>query len=258
MAGNAESTCRAIAEYLGAQLAIETRFVDGIPWQAREAMLDAGDIQLCWICGLPYVWKADAPDASIELCVVPVMRHARYENRPVYFSDVVVRRDSAFDSFSDLRGAAWAYNEPRSHSGYNVVRHHLAQLGETGGYFGSAIESGAHQASLRMIAGGEIDASAIDSTVLETELRRYPELEPQIRIVETLGPSPMPPWVMHRSVPAELRAAVTDVLLGMHADPHGAAILAQWGIAHFTAAADALYDPIRSMSREAQAVSLAR
>jgi phosphonate transport system substrate-binding protein len=197
----------------------------GLPWQAREALLDAGEIQLCWICGLPYVWYADAPDSSITLCAVPVMRRARYEAKPVDFSDV-------------------------------VVRHHLSQLGETSGYFGSSVESGAHQESLRMIIRGEIDASAIDSTVLETELHRFAHLQSEIRIIDTLGPSPMPPWVMHRSVAPELRAAVADALLGMHRDSRGRAILDQWGISHFCGASDSHYDPIREMSRQAQAVSL--
>lgn len=256
MAGNAESTCRAIAHHIAARLEIGVRFVDGIPWREREAMLDAGSIHLCWICGLPYVWKVDAPDASIEVCAVPVMLNARYAGQPVYYSDVVVRRDSAFAAFDDLRGASWAYNEPRSHSGYNVVRHHLSELGVDGGFFGRVVESGAHQASLAMIADGTIDASAIDSTVLEEELRRRPALESKIRTVATLGPSPMPPWVMHKSVPAALRIAVTGALLDMHGDETGRAILAQWGISHFTAVSDSHYDPIRTMARAAEGVSL--
>jgi phosphonate transport system substrate-binding protein len=90
---------------------------------------------------------------------------ACYKDRPVYFSDVVVRRDSKFHTFADLRGASWAYNEPGSHSGYNVVGYHLATLGEGSGYFGQVVESGAHQVSLQMILDGRIDASAIDSLV---------------------------------------------------------------------------------------------
>src|ERR1700687_1923367 len=255
MAGNAESTCRAIARYIGEKLRIETCFIDGMPWPAREALLDQGRIQLCWICGLPYVWKADAGEA-VELCAVPVMRHKRYANEAVYFSDVVVRRDSRFESFADLRGASWAYNEPRSHSGHNVVRHHLSRIGETAGYFGDIIESGAHQTSLEMIVDGKVDASAIDSTVLEAELRRLPALDSEIRIVETLGPSPMPPWVVHKSVPLELRAALRRVLLEMHEDVQANAILEEWGISHFAPAVDALYDPIRKMSAEERHVTL--
>ena len=256
MAENADPTCRAIVQYVGSKVGIKTEFVVDMPWEEREALFDAGEIDVCWICGLPYVWKVDAGRPDIELCAVPVMRLARYGNAPVYFSDVVVRRDSSFKSFEDLRGATWAFNERNSHSGYNVVRHHLASLGETGAYFSRAVESGAHQQSLRMILAGEIDASAIDSTVLEAELRHNPSIGAQIRIIGTLGPSPMPPWVMHRNLPQALRAAVKAALLGMHDDPDGRAILGGWGISHFVPAEHAHYRPIQDMARDAEAVAL--
>jgi len=257
MAENAEATCRAIVAWLGRRLALRAEFVDGIPWEEREALLDAGRIHVCWICGLPYAWKADAANAAVEPCAVPVMRGARYADRPVYFSDVVVHRASTYSSFADLRGAAWAYNEPRSHSGHNVVRHHLATLGHRSGYFGRVVESGAHQRSLRMIADGEIDASAIDSTVLEAELARRPELARDVKVIATLGPSPMPPWVMLKSLPQDLRDDLRAALLYMHRDAQGAAILASWRIARFVAAADADYDPLRQMANAAANVRLA-
>lgn len=257
MAENADDTCRAIASYVGKRLGMATRFVDDVPWPVREARLDAQEIQLCWLCGLPYVWKADAIAPVIALCVAPVMQSARYADRPVYYSDVVVRRDSRFQAFADLQGGTWAYNEPRSHSGYNVVAHHLARLGVPAGYFSRAVESGAHQVSLRMIANGEVDAAAIDSTVLEAELARTPALGDAIRVIDTLGPSPMPPWVVATSLPPALRQSIADLLLGMHHDDAGRAILATWGIARFAAASDRDYDAIRDMARAAAGVTLA-
>jgi len=258
MADNAEATCRAITAYLGDKLGIVTEFIDCIPWQDRERQLDAGRIHVCWLCGLPYIWKADSADAAIEPCVAPVMAAQRYAGAPVYYSDIVVHRDSRYHNFSDLRGAAWAYNEPHSHSGFNVVRHHLATLGETDGYFGRAVESGAHQVSLRMIIQAQIDASAVDSTVLEAELARTPQLRNKIRIIDSLGPSPMPPWVLHKSLAAGLRMDIRDALLAMHTDSAGTRILAQWGIAHFAAVEDAAYDPIRTMAQQADGIALAR
>jgi phosphonate transport system substrate-binding protein len=257
MAENADATCRAIAAYVGDRLGMAAEFVDDVPWPAREALLDAQEIQLCWLCGLPYVWKADADAPVIELCVAPVMQSARYADRPVYFSDVVVRGDSRFQAFTDLRGGTWAYNEPRSHSGYNVVAHHLAQLGAPADFFGRAVESGAHQTSLRMIANGEVDAAAIDSTVLEAELACFPALGDLIRVIDTLGPSPMPPWVVATSLPPALRQSIANVLLGMHHDATGRAILATWGIARFATTVDRDYDAIRVMARAAAAVRLA-
>jgi phosphonate transport system substrate-binding protein len=90
MAPNADRMCRAIVDMLGRELAMPVHWIDEVPWYEREGMLDAGEIDLCWICGLPYVDKANR-GAAIAACVAPVMRHPRYGGAAVYFSDVVVR-----------------------------------------------------------------------------------------------------------------------------------------------------------------------
>jgi phosphonate transport system substrate-binding protein len=256
MAANADSTCRAIAAYLGDRLSIPTQFINNIPWQQREQLFDLHEIQLCWICGLPYVWKADAPDARIEPLVAPVMQGDRYQGRPIYFSDVIVRYNSSYQNFLDLRGTVWAYNEPRSHSGYLVTRAHLAILQEHG-FFGQAVESGAHQTSLQWLLDGKIDATAIDSTVLETELRQRPHLRSQLRTIETLGPSPAPVWIVSTTVPVGLRQQLRSLFQNLHTDPQGQRILESAAIARFVAVGDRDYDPIREMARLAESVHLA-
>jgi phosphonate transport system substrate-binding protein len=256
MAPNADDTCRAIAAYIARKLGQRTEFVDGISWRERERQFDAGEIQLCWLCGLPYVWKADTLSPAIELVAAPVMLAPRYAGMARYFSDVVVHAHSRYQAFDELRGASWAYNETNSHSGYNVVRHHLNRLGESSGYFGTAIESGAHQVSLRMIINRDIDAAAIDSTVLENELARAPDLRRDIRVIDTLGPSPMPPWVMRAGLPHAMKQALRTTFLQMHADEAGFKILQSWGIARFDPVDDVAYDPIRLMAAGAEKVQL--
>ena len=168
-AGNTVPISRALARYLRQRLGQPVRFLDGADWRASYAAIAAGEIDIGWICGRPYV-ELLAAGAPISLLAAPVMAGARYGGRPIYFSDVVVRRDSRFQSFADLRGASWATNEPGSQSGYHVTRYHLARLGEMGRYFGRAVASGGHARSLQMVLAGEVDASAIDSTVLELSL----------------------------------------------------------------------------------------
>ena len=194
--------------------------------------------------------------APIELLAAPVMADARYAQRPVYYSDVVVQRTSPFRTCADLRGARWAYNEPDSHSGCGVVRGYLAGLAETNGYFGQVVESGAHQTSLQMILDGAIDGAAIDSTVLELELRRQPALTAQIRTIATLGPSPSPPWVVRSTVPAELRSALRQTLCQMQLEPRGRSILERIHMSRLAAVADHDYDPIRVTAQRAHSVRL--
>lgn len=255
-APNADPVCQAITEYLAKKLAITTTFINDIPWEERGHLLDQGEIQVGWICGLPYVRKVDQPEAHLELLAAPVMQGSRYQNRPIYFSDVVVHRDSPFRSFADLRGASWAYNEPGSQSGYNITRYHLATLGETSGYFGRVIKAGAHQVALQMVLKRQVDASAIDSTVLETELQRQPQLGQQLRIIEILGPSPIPPWVISKTVPQPLRQALREALIGMAQAPAGQVILAAGQMARFAQVEDQDYDRIREMARLASRVNL--
>jgi ABC-type phosphate/phosphonate transport system substrate-binding protein len=252
----AEFICRDIAGYIAERLALRTEYIGGMPWQARERLLDAGQIDVAWICGAPYVWKVDRAAPRIELLAAPVMAAARYRQLPVYYSDVVVHAESGFHSFAGLHGAAWAYNEPRSHSGYHIVRYALAARAATAGYFGRVVESGAHQATLRLILDREVDTSAIDSTVLELAYQREPWLHERLRVVDTFGPSPIPPWVVGLHVAPELRQALRDLLLRMHADPQGRAILHAGQMARFVAVADRDYDPIRRMLKAGEGVKL--
>jgi len=254
MAGNADLMYREIAGYLARRTGVRLEVVESVPWQERERLLDEGQVHVAFICGLPYVHKVDRVDSTIELLAAPVMQGARYEGRPIYFSDVVVRRDSPFESFADLRGATWSYNEPSSQSGYNLIRCHLARLGERSGYFGRVVEAGAHQMSLQMVLSGAVDASAIDSIVLELELKLRPDLAPLLRVVETLGPSTIPPAVVSTRVPPPIRRRLREALLRMHEDEAGYHILEAGMVARFVEIDDTAYDSIRAMAMEADLV----
>lgn len=256
MAENCEPFCQNITAYIQSRLGIKTAYVNDIPWQERERLFDEGQIQILWLCGLPYVHKADLRESDMELLAVPVPADPRYQGRAIYFSDVIVRTESPFKTFAELRGKVWAYNEPRSHSGYNVVRAYLSSLVDGSGFFAKAVESGAHTASLAMVIEGCVDCAAIDSTVLEWFLSEHHDLPQRIRMIETFGPSPIPPWVISRRVPEADRERLRKLFLQMDEDPRGRPILSGGRMARFVAASDTDYDPIRSMARAAEQITL--
>jgi phosphonate transport system substrate-binding protein len=94
-----------------------------------------------------------------------------------------------------LAGKIFCYNDPGSNSGYHLLRDRLMQAGCPSHFFGKVIQSGSHQHSIAWVAEGKADCAAIDSTVLEQELRNLPERSPQLRIIESIGPCPMPPLI---------------------------------------------------------------
>jgi phosphonate transport system substrate-binding protein len=256
LADNTHVAGQAVTNYIGQKLGIKAEFVVDIHWQERKRLLDNGQIQLGWICGLLYVMKADQHDPQLELLAAPVMRDPRYQGQPVYYSDVIVQRDSPFNSFDDLKGVCWVYNEPGSYSGYTIVCHHLVKRDESLDFFGKVRKSGAHLNSLQMLIDGRADVAAIDSTVLDYEMRRRPTLARKLRVIETLGPSPVPPWVISLKLPQELRSRLRELLLAMHIDPEGQALLANGEVSRFMSATDDGYQSLRDVANEARPVAL--
>lgn len=256
MSENEAFMLKAVADYAGARLGLPVTVSDLPAWAEREAAFDRGDIDVVWICGLPYVWKADRQGNDIELLAAPVIAGDRYRDQPIYFSEVLVRADSGYRRFEDLRGGRWGFNEPGSHSGYNIARHRLSGLDAPERFFGQTVMTGSHLASLSAILDGHIDASAIDSIVLELYLRDHPADTARFRSLETLGPSPIPPLVIRRSVPAELRAELRRLLLEMHLEAQGQAALAGGPVRRYAGVSDTDYDPIRQVDRLASTVAL--
>jgi phosphonate transport system substrate-binding protein len=243
LAPNMLPVYRFTMEHLSRQLGCEIELAVGVDYdEIRQA-------DLAFICGLPYVLYT-APyevDAPLEALVAPVLQGERFQDRPIYFSDVIVRQDSPFQSFADLRGRTWAYNEPQSQSGYGITRYWLVKLGETNGYFSKVVQSGFHQRSIEMVRNGEVDASAIDAQVLAVELRDHPQLGGQLRVIDSLGPSSIQPLAAASHLPTTLKQDIQAILAEFHHDPAGRAVLDRGFIDHFVAVCDTDYDDIRAM-----------
>jgi phosphonate transport system substrate-binding protein len=214
-----------------------------------------GQADVGFLCGLLYVHASEMTDCPFELLAAPVLAGARYQSLPIYFSDVVVRKDSPYASFADLEGCIWAYNEGASHSGCNLVNYTLLKRQLSPNYFGRRVKSGSHLNSLRMVLNGEADAAAIDSHVLALALRRDAQLAARLRIIEALGPSAIPPVVVARDLEPAIKRSLLEFLTTMHCDPFSARILLEGGIERFVPVCNEHYDDIRTMLAHVQATN---
>jgi phosphonate transport system substrate-binding protein len=160
----------------------------------------ADESALYFMCGLPLTRLEHAAPGHLVPIAAPVMRAPRYAGKPIYFADVIVRADSLYQTFADLRGSAFSYNDSGSQSGYHAVRSYMVQTGRIKGYFSRVIRSGSHLNSIQCVLQGEADCAAIDSLVLEQALAANPALASKLRIVESIGPFPNPPIVASRQL----------------------------------------------------------
>lgn len=243
LAPNIMPVYEAVTEEVGRRLGIETELFIETDYEACAR----DENEVCFVCSLPYAEFERQGIAPAIPIAAPVLMGERYAGRPIYFSDVIVHRDSPFQSFLDLRGHSWAYNEPLSHSGYGITRYHPVEIGETHGFFSEVIEAGFHETSMRLVAAQEVDASAIDSQVLAMAMRDHPSLARSRRIIDSFGPSTIQPVAVSKRVPVKLCAEIQQVLMTMHEDPATRELLALGMVERFAPVDASSYDDIRMM-----------
>jgi len=89
-----------------------------------------------------------------DLCGVDVAFKAVRRGWSVYWTMIVVARDSDIQSLEDLEGKKWAYPDAGSTSGYLVPAVMLKEAGITAG---ETLEAGGHPESVRAVYNGEAD-----------------------------------------------------------------------------------------------------
>jgi len=240
----------AVAERLASALGVSTRLAcdesrsapepgECDPFLAREA--DVG-----FLCAPGYLWLAARRPPTVELVPAAfVFDDARNGDRPVYFADVVVPSASPTRTLADLAGARWVYNDPCSLSGYFSVLDALERLGAGQEFFASERAIGSHHAALRALESGAADVAAIDSNTLLLERRRGAARG--VRVLASLGPYPVQPVVVRRTLAPALARALAPALLTMHRSEAGRSALARCGVRRFAPIARADYEPERAL-----------
>jgi phosphonate transport system substrate-binding protein len=89
-----------------------------------------------------------------QLCGVDVAFKAVRFGFPVYWTQVLVARDSDIQTLADLEGKKWGYGDVGSTSGYMVP---LVMLQEAGITPGEQIQTGGHNQSAQALYNGEVD-----------------------------------------------------------------------------------------------------
>jgi len=209
-----------------------------------------GRADLAFVCAPSYPMLAAAGSPVVLLPAAPVFTEPRAQGRPVYFSDVVVRRGHPAARFEELAGSTWCYNDRRSRSGWQNMLARLSEIGhgsrpET--FFRELIHSGSHLGSLGLVADGRADAAAIDSNTLWLAAREDPERIAGLRVLESWGPMPIQPVLAHAGIEAATRDRIRDVLLSLHEGAARRERLGSFGVARFSEVDEASYAAVHPL-----------
>ena len=229
----------------GIALASEDRVSgpEGSSVDRSEDPFSLGEADVGFVCAPTYLRLREREHPPAELLgVAPVFADERAHGKPVYFCDVIVRRGSSAQSFWDLKGGLWAYNDPCSLSGHGGLAARLGSPETIGKFFRRMIRSGSHPASVRLVADGGADVASIDSNVLRILLEQTPTLQEKVRVLESWGPYPIQPVVVRTELDPALKVALRESLLKAEADPLTRPALEAFGLKRFVAAGAEDYD----------------
>jgi phosphonate transport system substrate-binding protein len=215
-------------------LRMETR-VSG-PRRGHEASSFGDTVDVAFMCAPSFFWlrRLRPPPAEL-LGVAPVFEDERNAGEPVYFCDVIVRDEDQVQTFSDLRGSTWAYNDKSSLSGYYCLLDKLAASGRDETFFSSVTCSGSHLDSIEAVLSGKVDAAAIDSNVLRIKLREEPALRNTLRVIESWGPYPIQPVVVNSHLDPHLKDQLRTAFFTTNRNERTLRSLQRYGFSHFIA-----------------------
>ena len=234
-----------IIDYIGEQIHQPVQMVHRRTYAEMDELLKRGEVRVAFICSAPYVKNRE--QFGVELLAAPSVNGS-----PKYQSYIIVHKDSAINSFPELKGESFAFTDPGSNSGKLYPTYLLKTMGFTPQrFFNKFIYSYSHNKSVEMVAKKLVDAAAVESILYEYMLKKDSPYVKQTRVIKRSPLFGMPPVVVTRDIPPDLKRKIKDAFLNMHKTVTGRTILNAMMIDGFVDVTDSNYDSIREMERSA-------
>jgi phosphonate transport system substrate-binding protein len=173
-----------------------------------------------------------------------------WHGKSSFTARIYVRRDSGIKTVEDLRGRTIAFVDPASSSGYIypmvlLVKRGLVTNRDPKTFFKEVVFSGAHDASMRALLNGHVDAIASFDMAREQYLKDPTEREKLIVVAET-EPIPEAGIAARDGLDPALFARVRAALLQIRGPAYAPLLKRLYEIDGFETADDREYDPVRA------------
>jgi phosphonate transport system substrate-binding protein len=173
-----------------------------------------------------------------------------WHGKASFTSRFYVRKDAGLKTLEDLRGKTIAFVDPASSSGYIYPMVMLMQRGLVRGrdpktFFREVVYAGAHDAAMRALLNGHVDAIASFDLAREQYLKDPAERE-RITFVAETPPIPEAGIAAREGLDAAVVARVRAALLQIKPPAHAALLKRLYDIDGFEPAEDRDYDPVRA------------
>jgi phosphonate transport system substrate-binding protein len=173
-----------------------------------------------------------------------------WHGKSTFTSRIYVRRDSGLKTLEDLRGKTIAFVDPSSSSGYTYPMVLLMQRGlvkdrDPKTFFREVAFAGSHDAAMRALLNGHVDAIASFDMAREQYLSDPAEREKIVFVAET-PPIPEAGIAARDGMDPAAVARVRAALLQMRGPAYASLLKRMYDIDGFEPADDRDYDSVRA------------
>jgi phosphonate transport system substrate-binding protein len=234
-----------LGNYLEQKLGMKVEFVPVTDYAASVEGLISNKLDMVWFGGFTFVQA----NVRSKGQVVPIVQREEDEK----FRSVFITTDKSINSLADLKGKTFTFGSESSTSGHLMPRSYLlaAKINPDVDLRRIAY-SGAHDATVAAVAGGKVDAGALNISVWE-KLVSEGKVDPkEVRVFYTTPGFFDYNWSVRADMNPVLRKKLTDAFLVLNKnDPQGKEILELQRTARFIPTNAENYASIEAAARSA-------
>lgn len=231
---------RLLADYLEKEMGVKITFRPVTNYGAAVRALAAGQVDFAWLGGYTFV------QAKLQANAIPVvMRQSDLAFQSVF----IAHKDSGITTMADLKGKTFAFGSKSSTSGRLMPQHFMAQnfqLDPANDLNGLPIYSGAHDATIKIVNSGKVQAGALNFKTWETNKGSAPNT---IEVWRTPGYVDYC-WAASPGVSSALRQKFADAFIALNETKH-ADLLSLQKAQKYVPAKVEMWDTIQQVATEA-------
>lgn len=220
-----------MVDMLQKQLGVKVVYVPVIDYGAAVSALAAGKVDFAWLGGFTHV------QAKVLAGAKPVvMRDIDREFQSVFIANTA----SGINKPEELRGKSFAFGSKSSTSGHLFPRHFLStqfHIDADKDFAGAPIYSGAHDATVKMVESGKVQAGALNIEVWNRLLNGDKVDKAKVKVIWTTPPFVDYVWTARKDLPPATVQKFANAFLNLDANkPEDRAVLDLQGAKKFVVA----------------------
>jgi phosphonate transport system substrate-binding protein len=235
-----------LGKYLEAKIGLPVEFIPVTDYAATVDGLAAKKLDMVWYGGFTFVQARLRTNGT----AIPLVQRAEDEK---FQSVFITQPNSGINSLADLKGKTFTFGSQSSTSGHLMPRFFLLQQGiDPDKDFKRVAFSGAHDATALQVAGGKVDAGAMNISVWHKMLEEK-KLDPsQVKVLYTTPPYYDYNWTVRGDLDPALVQKLKDAFLALDpSDPEHKEILALQRATRFIPTTPENYKGIEEAARSA-------